>query len=255
MRRSAALKVLGGVFLFVILGSLLSGEGRRNLGPLLASGVLVGFFLVIARLRYRPRQRAMQDEARGLHLSYSASDPFRMLDGGFSLFRRTARSYGEVANVMWGAWRGLQVRAFDYEHSESEDQVRRYSCAMASIPGGWPALVIRPETAVTTLADHLALPDIGFESERFDRAFEVRCGDRAFASALIDARMMEWLLELAAPSGFEIGGGWILAYRDQVQPWETRGVLELVAAFIDRIPPVMHSLYPAPVPPPPDLPA
>lgn len=173
MRRTTALKVLAGGYVVILLGSLASEEGRENIPALLVSGLVVGFFLYMAVLRDRPRRRSIRDEARRLGLSFSSNDPFRTLDLPFSLFRRTAKSYGELTNVLWGGWHGLEVRVFDYSHSESEDQVRRYSCAMAAIPGGWPGLMIRPESMVTTAADHLGLPDLAFESELFNRAFEV----------------------------------------------------------------------------------
>jgi hypothetical protein len=117
----------------------------------------------------------------------------------------------------------------------SDDERRLLSCVQIAIPGGWPTLVIRPETGFTRVAD-LAVPDIAFEAEIFNRAFAVRCHDRAFASALVDPRMMEWLLSLDPRWSFEIDGRWILGYRDQVQPWEIEVVLETVESFISRIP-------------------
>lgn len=52
------------------------------------------------------------------------------------------------------------------------------------------------------------LRDIEFESEEFNRAFTVKCDDRRFANALIDGRMMAWLLEDRSRWGFEMATGW-----------------------------------------------
>jgi len=251
MRYSTALKVLAGVFAVGLL-ILVAGRQWREARELLAAALFVGVFVAIGLLRLRPRRDAFEAEARRLGLRYSAKDPFGLLDEPFALMRWSQRSYGRLDNVLWGTWRRLQVRAFEYEYSAGEDDRRTFSCAMVAIPGGWPALVIRPESLVSRLED-VAIPDVAFESEAFDRAFSVRCEDRRFASAFVDARMMAWLLSLEPQWGFEIDGPWILGYRDQVKPWEVEGVFETMAAFVDRIPRVVESLFPEALPPRPDL--
>ena len=251
MRRSTAMKVLAGLSVFLIAAGLATGD-LRLFGKLVLVSLFIGFVSWLGWRRSRPRQRSMQDEAERLGLRYAEGDPFGTLDEPFALFRRTARSYGVLDNVLWGTWRGLEVRAFDYAYPGSEHHVRRLSCAAAAIPGGWPALEVRPETLRTSVADRLAMPDVRFESDRFNRAFEVRCEDPRFANAVLDARMIEWLLEIGPPPGFEIRGRWILAYREQVQPWELEEVLGLLAAFGERIPGAARSLYPELLPRRPD---
>jgi len=187
-------------------------------------------------------------------MRFTAEDRFGLLDQPFQLFRSTRPFYGEVENVVSGSWHDLEVRSFDHSYSVSDDERRLLSCVQIAIPGGWPTLVIRPETGFTRVAD-LAVPDIAFEAEVFNRAFAVRCHDRAFASALVDPRMMEWLLLLDPRWSFEIDGRWILGYRDQVQPWEIEVVLETVESFISRIPRAVASPVPEAMPPRPDLPA
>ena len=54
---------------------------------------------------------------------------------------------------------------------------------------------------VAVVRDAVGLGDQDLESERFNRAFDVRASDRRFASALLDARMMEWLLAPGARGG------------------------------------------------------
>ncbi len=254
VRRSTATKVMAGLFLVIALGSLLSGEGRRMFPQILLVAAVVAGALYLTRLRERPRQEALRDEADRRGLTYSKEDPFGILDEPFALFRRTAGRYGEVDNVLAGSWHGLEIRAFDYSYSESEDRERRISAAMAVIPGIWPSLEIRAESLLTSAADVLGAPDIRFESEAFNRAFEVRSPDRRFASAVVDARMMEWLLGLSPPPGLEISGHWILAYGDEVRPWEIDRVLGLLESFIGHVPQSVSSLYPAAPPPRPDAP-
>lgn len=252
MRRATATKVLIGLFV-VLVPAMLLIEGRRAAREVLAAGLMVGFFLFVVKLRTQPRRDAMRAEARRLRLRFSAKDPFAHLDEPFALFRWTQRSSGEVTNVLWGTWGDLEVRVLDYAYTEAENVERRFSCALAAIPGGWPSLVIRPQGAVSWIADHLALPGIEFESERFNLAFDVRGDDPRFASAVVDARMMDWLLGLAHGHGFEIRGRWILAWQDQVQPWELEDVLRTLAAFVGCIPRAARSLYPEALPRRPDV--
>lgn len=250
MRYSTGLKVLACVFGAGLL-ILVAGRQWREARELLAGALFVGAIVAIGLWRLRPRRGAFEAEADRLGLRFSAEDPFGLLDEPFALWRRSQRSYGRLDTVLWGTWRGLQVRAFEYEYSAGEQDRRRFSCAMVAIPGGWPRLVIRPESLATRVVD-VAVPDVAFESEAFDRAFSVRCEDRRFASAFVDARMMDWLLSLEPPWGFEIDGPWILGYRERVQPWELEEVFATLAAFVDRTPRVVPSMFPEALPPRPD---
>lgn len=251
MRYATALKVLVGIFAVGLL-LLIAGREWREARELLAGALFVGVIIAVGLLRVRPRRNAFDAEARSLGLRYSAKDPFDLLDEPFALMRWSQRSYGKLDNVVWGTWHGLQVRAFEYEFSVSEDDRRMLSCAMVAIPAGWPTLVIRPESFITRVAD-AAVPDIAFESEAFNRAFAVRGDDRRFANAFVDARMIEWLLSLETRWGFEIEGPWLLGYRDRVQPWEFEGVLATMEAMLDRVPRALGSMYPEATPPRPDV--
>lgn len=251
MRYAAALKVLAGVFGFGTL-ILIAGREWREATGFLVAGLSVGLLLWLAGLRGEDRRRAMRAEAGSLGLRYSSKDRFDLLDQPFRLLRWTRRSYGAIENVLWGVWGDRHVKAFDYAYVGTNEDRVELSCALVAINEGWPDLVIRPETFLTELGDRLAMPDVRFEWEAFNRVFDVRCEDRRFASALIDARMMEWLLGLGAGWGFEVVGPWLLGYRRRVQPWELRGVLETLATFLDKVPQAARSLYPASVPPRPD---
>lgn len=250
MRRSTAVTVLFGVLGFGLV-ILVAAREWQEARELLAASLVIGTLVGVARLRGGPRRRAMEAEARRLGLHFSAVDGLDVVEP-FLLFGPATRLYAEVENVLWGRWHGLEVHLFDYSYSESEDDRRVLSCAWVAIAQEWPSVVIRPETVASKLAG-LALPDIEFESEGFNRAFAVRGDDRAFASGLVDARMMEWLLTLGHRWSFEIQEHRVLGVRDQVQPWEIEGVLETIATFLEKIPRAVRSLYPDAVPPRPDV--
>ncbi len=145
----------------------------------------------------------------------------------------------------------MDVKEFDYSYvpvSRLEGgDARRFSCAIASVEAMCPALAVEPETFLTTIADRGTLRDVEFESERFNRIFRVRCANPEFAHALIDAQMMEWLMDLKDLWGFEVSGKLALAYAPREQPWEVATVLETLRGFIERIPSVVASKYRASV--------
>jgi hypothetical protein len=246
MRRKTALTVLIGI-LVVLVPAMLLIEGRQAAREALAAALLIGLFVAAVVLRKRSRSQLAELEARRMGLRFASRDPFDLLDERFALLDH---AYAELGNVLWGPWRNLEVRLFDYAFTRSEDHEERCSCALVAIPGGWPALVIRPERL--RVGDLLAAPEMELELEEFNRAFDVRCDDRRFASAVIDQRMMEWLLGLGDEWAFEIRGRWVLGSRDQVQPWELEGVLRTLVEFVDRIPRAARSLYPEALPARPD---
>ena len=252
MRLSTGVKILAGVLGFGLL-ILVAGREWQEARELLVGGLFIALFLVLAGMRGRSRRDAMRAEARRLGLGFSAKDRFDLVEP-LAVFNPATRLYAETENVLWGRWRDLEVRVFDYSYQRSDDDRREMSCVQIAIPPGWPSLVIRPETAAARLS-HLASPDLEFESEEFNRAFEVRCRSKRFANAFVDARMMGWLLSLGDGWGFETKGSWVLGYRDQVQPWEIEGLLATASTFLERIPGALRSLYPPSVPRRPDVPA
>jgi len=136
MHRSTATWLTIAVLLVLVLMTTATEEGRRNLPQvallLLALGAIAAAVYVVGK----SRERALSLEARRRDLRFSAKDPFATLREPFDLMRRTAGKAGHVANVCWGSWHELQVRAFDYEYTRGENSVRRYSCVMVAIPGG-----------------------------------------------------------------------------------------------------------------------
>lgn len=141
----------------------------------------------------------------------------------------------------------------------------RFTCAVANAPGaaGWPHLSIAPEGFARKLKAAAGFRDIEFESEEFNRTFEVQATDRKFAYDVIDARMMSWLLLTKGEYEFELRDQDLLLVADQL-PVERWHQLALVAAgLVKRLPstavrrPRHASARPdaPPVVPPPERPA
>jgi hypothetical protein len=185
-------------------------------------------------------------------LQYAASDPFDCTRVSFRLFTKGDGRGAE--NVMWREpGDGHVYRVFDYwfydeykgENGEVERRYHRSSCAMALIGSSWPDISIVREGLLDKVITKLAGDDIDFESEEFNRLFAVRCRDRRFASALVDAQMLDFLLTTKGELNFELKGRWLLIWTDPVDPKLMPGLLGAAEKFVGHIPPVVWELYPS----------
>jgi hypothetical protein len=212
-----------------------------------------GLVIVFAVFSYRGRQKrveAFETMAVQLGLTYTADDPYGMLDWPFALFER-GDGRG-IDNMLSGTWQGLEIRVFDYWfYQQSTDSkggttrtYYRFDCAVASVEAACSPVTIEHENLFTRIADHLAMHDIEFESEEFNKAYNVKSHDPEFANALIDARMQEWLLAHGGGFGFEVAGDRILVACRQVEPAALVQVLGTAKGFHDAVPSVVASLYP-----------
>ena len=213
----------------------------------------VGGIALVTLYRKFSRRSAVEREARRLGHSFSRRDPFRVLDADFHPFLRFGKLPGtqRVENVVWGVRDGREVRAFDYRRP-AEDEIR-YSCAMVRIPDGWPSLLVRRHGPLDVARNAAGVQRIEFELDEFNRRFEVRSNDRRLASAVIDQRMIGWLLESDPALGFQLQDGWLLAWMPQLPPDELERTLTTVEGFHERIPRAVWSLYGDGSPARPDL--
>jgi hypothetical protein len=191
----------------------------------------------------------MSEVAARHELSFSAKDPFRMPDTLPLAFFDRGHSR-KASNVMYGRTAdGQDRRAFDYQYTTGSGKNRRvynFSCGLISTGAQWPQLTLGPEGFFDRVLDVVGGADIQFESEEFNRAWEVRSSDPRFASALIDPEMMLFLLEKAEGARIEVHGPWILFSGEQRDPDSLPQAIAAAEAFRDGIPPVVWSLYPPP---------
>src|SRR5437879_695324 len=167
--------------------------------------------------RKQQRRKALALFANQYGLTYSQDDPFGIIGYPFHLF-----SMGDgrgCENLVYGEWQGIPVQEADfwYYDESTDSQGRRsksyhyYSVVVAGVGIDAPASVrISKESLLTKLADHVGLHDIEFESEQFNKAFNVKAQDREFCFKLVDARMMQWLLGTGGGFEFEVAGPWLL---------------------------------------------
>src|SRR5439155_15340303 len=117
-----------------------------------------------------------------------------------------------------------------------------FSCALSEVPIDAGALTIQHENFFTRIGDHLGFQDIQFESEDFNRSYNVKCKDQKFATDLVDARMMQWLLG-QKDWGFEMVGPYFLTFHGRLKPTQLIPLLGTMKEFRDHIPRVVYDLY------------
>jgi len=215
---------------------------------LLFAAVAVGCYL--SYQAKQQRRAALLAVAAKLGLQFSAEDMLGTVNLPFGLF---GKGDGRgVENVMCGAVDGVDVRLFDYWYYDetrdskgvSSGSYKRFTCAISEIPADCPHLSVRREGVFSHLADHLGMADIAFESDDFNREFEVRCSDQKFAFSLVDGRMMEWLMQAATAAQFETGGPMVFVATGKLDPSGWPSLLAWQRQFREHVPEVVYSTYP-----------
>ena len=221
----------------------------------MSPALLIALFIVIAILlvvgAYYAHKRLIelwQRTAAGLGFQYAEEDPFNLVSIPFRLFKLGEGQGCE--NVVWGTRNGLDVKAFDFWYYEDSTDgeghtsrsYERFSCAVVPAPVGCPPTSIGPESFGSRIGRALGFHDIEFESEDFNKKMKVKSAEPKFANYLIDARMMQWLLDNKGWE-FELTGMSMLAYCRKVKPPQIVKVIEAVEGFRQHIPNVVEETY------------
>jgi hypothetical protein len=213
--------------------------------------IIMGIGGILATLRAK-RDQQIPDIAARAGLQYADGDPFECTRVKFVLFSRGDGRSAE--HVMWRETDdGHVYRVFDFEYYDEykgeggriEKIYHRSSCAMALVGSAWPDIQIVREGVFDKVLNAVSGGDIDFESEEFNRLFSVRCRDRRFASALVDAQLLEFLLTTKGELNFELKGRWLLVWTAPVRPRLMPGLLRVAEEFVERIPKVVWELYPS----------
>ena len=197
----------------------------------------------------KKRIQGLATAAKQLGLQFSRNDPFGTLSEPFQLLQKGDGR--DVENVMSGLWQGMGLRQFDYWYYEESTDSQghrsksyyRFNCVIAPIEAACAHLMIDHENMFTRLADALSFHDIEFESEEFNRAYQVKCSDKKFANDFVDARMMDWLLAHGDGYTFEVVGDELLCAHKRLQPSELIPLLGTAKGFHEAVPRVVFELY------------
>ena len=247
MKASTAIRILlwivVGIGVFALLPLLAGDPEAVEMLRISAALALTfgGLWWLGYHYRVLPRRASFEGQARELGLRAERGDPLGLLESGFALFHRAA-SAREIENTARGRRDGLELALVDYwlapTSAPQRDDYERFTCVVTPAPSGWPDLSAVPEGVASRLRSTFALPDIETESEEFNRRFEVRSTDRRFALALLDPRMMQWLLGQALGVGFESLGGRLMVFRPRATTSvdDLARAVELHGRFLEQIP-------------------
>jgi hypothetical protein len=219
---------------------------------LAALGALVA--LVIAPLyldRFRrelSRAEEMERIASALGLQFSRMDPAypgsTALHHPFELFSRGVEQTCE--NFITGTIGGVHVVAFDFLyqqrteadaplHNDVRTEPVRYSCAIATVDGERPHVVIEPRAA--GLDERADGDPVRLEWGDFNARYRVISPDRGFATALLDLELMAWLVDEAQrlPLTWEVQRDELLCRARGLQPTNVAALIRAVSEFARRI--------------------
>jgi hypothetical protein len=218
--------------------------------------VFVGIVAVVALIGYlswqakQKRREALHTFAARNNLEFSSSDPFR-LDRSYDFHLFDMGDGRGCENVMSGEWQGLKITEADYwyytESTDSEGRRSRsyshFSVLLIALDAWLPGVRLERENPLTRLADHVGLSDIEFESEDFNRRFNVKAKDKEFAFKLVDARMMQWLLAAPHKVCLEANGGHVLLWCKRLGSAEVGELFMMGKAFVEHVPRLVWNEY------------
>jgi hypothetical protein len=241
--------VIGGLVSALVLGRLADDRGLP--GSAIAVVVLCLLALLSLRIalgelppRGRRRSLAIAAEERAAHFRVRFRVPGSMRRLPTLSDSRTSFDGWHLVSVPGDP----RVLLFDLRTSRSDTYESSTWWAMAAceVELDAPALLVEPRPPVT--ADPLGPFVIrSTESGAFGRRYRVRTGDRLFATAFLDQRMLEWMLDQRVDWTFEVGGRWAMVSRPGLDGTDdTDARSDTLLAFRQRIPRVVSSMHAPP---------
>ena len=215
--------------------------------------VIVVIFVGLAAAIYATvvRARAMRAFAAAHGLTYAGRD-WQHGDAGFPLFSKGNRRHW--ANVLNGTWQQLPVVYADYQYTVQEgrnSQTYRFSVVMVDAGLSTPQVEVAPRGLLGRLIEDVGSGEgLQFESADFNHRFSVHCGEPRFAYALIDARMMEALMQCDPGLHVTFGPSRALVWGKRQPVRLLDRVFEASAALMARIPDMVRREYGGVTPPP-----
>ena len=234
----------GGLLLMFLTGDRQAGELTGQL--LLLAISVAGLRWLVYRYRVLPRRESFKGQASEQALHAQPGDPLGLLELPFTLFRWVG-SVRQIENTATGLHDGREIVVADYwfapTGADEYDEYERYTCVVTPAPPEWSDVVVVPERFGSRLLDAIGSDQLGTESEAFNRTFDFRSADPRFASAFVDARMMEWLLGQPSGTGFEVLDGRLMLFHPRAITSldDLAQVVRLFDAFLKHVPRVVRA--------------
>ncbi|MDH4042977.1 MAG: hypothetical protein OEW06_00820 [Gemmatimonadota bacterium] len=172
------------------------------------------------------RREALRGIALSMGLDFRAAD-----DHDFDSYHRHGpfqqgqrrHAYNRIFGTVPIEGETFALTMGDYQYTVrrgKHHETHRFSFALFGLPwGGVPHLAIRREHIGDKVLGAIGFDDIDFESEEFSRRFYVQSNNKRFAYAVVDPRMMEFLMH-ADPPKIDITDGECLVYVSERRRWK-----------------------------------
>lgn len=196
------------------------------------------------------RREAAAAVATSLGMTYHRSDDLGITRLPHPAFRMGDRR--RASNLVAGTLRDRPVVMFDYEYTvdrhdadgKRTSSTHQFSGVKVDLDLRCPPTVIRRERVTTKFANALGLGgDVQFESDAFNRLFEVRSGSQQFAFTLVDPAMMEWLIDHGSDLDIQLEPGSLIVITRRRRWTEMKQLCLRVLDFVDRFPRLVWSSY------------
>ena len=195
------------------------------------------------------RAEEIEEVAQRLGLTFSMADPAypgsTALRYPFELFSRGIEQTCE--NFITGTVGGVDVVAFDFLYrlrvdpadpqGMSRSEPIRFSCALATVEGQRPHVVIEPASA--PLSGRADGEPVRLEWGDFNTRYRVLSPDRGFATALLDLGLMAWLTDDAPALSltWEIQRDQVLCRAPSLAPRDVAAMVTALSELARRISP------------------
>ena len=246
---------------------------------LFAITMVVGLFMVRSLVVHRGRGPRISRAAAASGMRYSAQDPKSLSSLSFAhLGTADGTGWTAVDVVIHEGRDGIESYAFDvrtwteYEVVEGDDGERSYrrrragrpsvssrlvrrhrgatrTAAITPIGLNAPRLVVARENVASKLFSRVARLDLDVESESFNRSYHVLCDDRAFARTLLDARMVDLMVQSEGRISFEFVGPWALLHTTRIEPELLPGLARYAEELRSVVPRLAVERWPSAVQP------
>jgi hypothetical protein len=203
----------------------------------------------------RARERKRDAERLGLHFARRFTIPRSMSElpslAGLEVLT-SARGWGAavgVADLVSGRLTNDEIVAFDFWANGDTPYAPVAWRSLVAVSTGIEAqpVIIEPRH-IATFGKAWGVEEMPTESVGFDRRYRVWGFDRRFTSALLDQRMIAWMLQAESDWAFQAGGRWVAVVGPLFQGADLDHAIDLTRAFRSHIPRVVSSLYPQPDP-------
>jgi hypothetical protein len=209
--------------------------------------VVLAVLVLLSVLSSTPSKRRSRVVARaGVSLMLDYRTRFELPSSLRSVpFFSIATDQWSVANLLSGQLMGRHVMIFDRSYNaDGYEPTVWSSCAATQHPIESRPMRIEPRH-VGPKGGH-GLEEVEFESTEFHRRWRVSTTERPFANAMVDERMMAWLLGIESDWTFEVGGRWALVETGLVADADAmRKLVSGLNDFLAHVPNVVSSMFPA----------